>query len=201
MPAEGTDLWSALLATGQDLASEADYEHGYRREIRSDLRRYVTFAIGKEEYGIPIEHIVEISKPFRTTLVPRTPPFILGIGNVRGTVMPVLDLPRRLRLGQAEESREARVLIVRHEEETYGLSVDRVFDVVPIAPENLEEAPGGIGSTRAEFIYAIGRVAKRLIIIVDLNTTLDIVPSILSHMDETGHAVTGSNVTSGGKLG
>jgi purine-binding chemotaxis protein CheW len=186
MPSERSDLWSALLATGHDPVTDADYEHGYRREIRSDLRPYVTFAIGREQYGIPIEYIVEISKPFDTTLVPRTPDFVLGIGNVRGTVMPVIDLPQRLKLGSVSWSRESRILIVRSEGETYGLAVDRVFDVIPIAPENLEDAPGGIGSARAEFIYAIGRVAKRLIIVVDLASTLDITPLIAAH---AGNAV------------
>lgn len=168
------DLWQALLSTGHELATEADYEHGYRREIRSDLRRYVTFLIGKEIYGLPIDVIVEIAKPFDTTLVPRTPEFLIGIGNVRGMVMPVIDLPTRLRMGRAELSNDARVLIVRHEQENYALIVDRVLEVLPLAPEDLEETPGGIGSSRAEFILAIGRDQGRLIIVLDLERVLDI---------------------------
>ncbi len=171
---QNRDLWQALLSTGHELATEADYEHGYRREIRSDLRRYVTFYIGKEVYGLPIDAIVEIAKPFATTLVPRTPEFLIGIGNVRGLVMPVIDLPTRLRMGRAELSAEARVLIVRHDGENYALIVDRVLEVLPLAPEDLEEAPGGIGSSKAEFIAAIGRDKKRLIIVLDLETVLDI---------------------------
>src|SRR5690606_41846144 len=119
-------------------------------------------------YGQPIDAIVGTAKPYDTTLVPRTPNFLVGIGNVRGLVMPVLDLPTRLRLGRAQMSREARVLIVRYEGEHFALVVDRVLEVLPIAPEDLEEAPGGIGSARAEFILAIGRDEGRLIIVLDL---------------------------------
>jgi purine-binding chemotaxis protein CheW len=156
------------------LATDAEYEHGYRRELRSDMRRYVTFNIGTEVYGLPIDNIVEIAKLFATTLVPRTPDFLLGIGNVRGTVMPVIDLPSRLRLGVHEESNEARVLIVRNGDETYALIVDRVLEVLPLAPESLEETPGGLGSARAEFIHAIGRDEGRLIIVLDLQAVLAI---------------------------
>ena len=68
MASEDDDLWQALLAvTGDQVATEADYEHGYKREMRSDLLRYVTFMIGTEIYGLPIEQIVEISTAFPTT--------------------------------------------------------------------------------------------------------------------------------------
>ena len=107
-------MWQALLAvTGDQVATEADYEHGYKREMRSDLLRYVTFDVQGEIYGLPIEQIVEISTAFPTTPVPRTSSFVIGIGNMRGSVMPVIDLARRLNLGSVNYSRETRVLIVR----------------------------------------------------------------------------------------
>lgn len=174
MPVDRKDVWSALLSTGHELATDAEYEHGYRREMRSDMRRYVRFNIGNEIYGLSIDNIVEISKLFSTTLVPRTPPFLVGIGNVRGTVMPVIDLSARLRLGVTEKGPNARVLIVRQRDETYALTVDRVVDVLPLAPDSLEETPGGLGAAKAEFIQAIGRHEGRLVILLDLQSVLDI---------------------------
>jgi purine-binding chemotaxis protein CheW len=173
MPAEDEDLWQALLRSGQDLATEADYEHGYKREVRQDLARYVTFRLGRETYGLPIQDIVEISKLFPTTPVPRTAAFLLGIGNVRGSVMPVIDLATRLNLVRSGLSRATRVLIVKHRDDVYGLVVDEVLEVVPIPPEHLEDAPGGIGSTRAEFIRALGRNEGHIVIIVNLDAVLD----------------------------
>jgi purine-binding chemotaxis protein CheW len=173
MPTEDDDLWQALLAvTGDQVATEADYEHGYKREMRSDLLRYVTFMIGGEIYGLPIEQIVEISTAFPTTPVPRTSPFVLGIGNMRGSVMPVIDLARRLNLGTVTKTRETRVLIVRHSDEPHGIVVDRVLEVISLPPEDMENTPGGIGSTRADFILGLGRHRRRLIIILDLTTVL-----------------------------
>ena len=173
MASEGDDLWEALLAvTGDQVATEADYEHGYKREMRSDLLRYVTFMLGGEIYGLPIEQIVEISTAFPTTPVPRTSAFVVGIGNMRGSVMPVIDLARRLNLGVVMPSRETRVLIVRHLEEPHGIIVDRVLEVISLPPEDMENTPGGIGSTRADFILGLGRHRGRLIIILDLATVL-----------------------------
>ena len=173
MASESSDLWQALLRSGESVATEADYEHGYKREVRSDLARYVTFKLHDETYGLPIHEIVEISKLFPTTPVPRTQPYLLGIGNVRGAVIPVMQLSRRLGLPSKEPTRRSRVLIVNLRDESYGLVVDEVHEVVSIPPEDLEEAPGGIGSTRAEYILALGRQRRKLIIILDLGTVLD----------------------------
>lgn len=167
------DVWQALLSTGEQLATEAEYEHGYQREVRQDLARYVTFRIANEIYGLPIADIVEISKTFGTTPVPRTRDYLLGIGNVRGDVIPVIQLARRLSMPVAPERRQTRVLIVNHRGDLYGLVIDEVLEVLSIPPEDLEEAPGGIGSTRAEYILALGRQGRQLIIILDLSTVLN----------------------------
>jgi purine-binding chemotaxis protein CheW len=104
--------------------------------------------------------------------VPRTSPFVLGIGNMRGSVMPVIDLARRLNLGVVTKTRETRVLIVRHSDEPHGIVVDRVLEVISLPPEDMENTPGGIGSMRADFILGLGRHRRRLIIILDLTTVL-----------------------------
>ena len=169
MPDE--DIWYQM---GSDaLATEEDYEHGYARVVRVDLQQHVVFSVGEETYGIPIAQIGEISKPMFTTPVPRTADFVLGIGNVRGVVIPIIDLATRLRLKTPGGGRDARVLIVRHQSEQYGLLVDGVIGVMSIAPENLEEAPGALAGARGDFIRALARGDGRIIIILDLGTLLD----------------------------
>mgnify|MGYP002619672644 CR=1 FL=1 len=172
MARESGDLWQALLRSGEAVATEEDYEHGYKRELRGDLNQYVAFRIAGEMHGLPISDIAEIAKPFETTPVPRTASFVLGIGNVRGTVLPVIDLPLRLQLRPVQRNRDTRVLIVRHEEDLYGLVVDAVRGVVSIAPEDLEEAPGAIAGTRGEFIEALARHGGEIMVILELATVL-----------------------------
>ena len=172
MAREGNDLWNALARSGETVATEEDYEHGYKREVRGDLRQYVAFRVSGESYGLSIELISEISKLFDTTPVPRTADFLVGIGNVRGSVIPIIDLAQRLRLAATPKGREARVLIVRHEDELYGLIVDEVLDVVTIAPEDLEDAPGAIAGSRGEYIRALTRLEDDILIVLELSTLL-----------------------------
>jgi len=176
MSAEKDDLWQALLRGGETVATDEDYEHGYKREVPQDLQQYVTFRVSNEVYGLPIHEIAEISKVFATTHVPRTAEFLVGIGNVRGRIMPVVDLAKRLRLRVAERGRAARVLIVRLHDEPYGLIVDAVLDVIRIPPDKIEDKPGGITGARAEYIRGLGRTGvddKDIIIILNLPTLLD----------------------------
>jgi purine-binding chemotaxis protein CheW len=169
---ESNDLWSALARGGDAMATEEDYEHGYKREVRRDLEQYVAFRVAGESYGLSIALISEISKVFDTTPVPRTSDFVIGIGNVRGSVIPIIDLARRLRLKSHVPDRDARILIVRHEDELYGLLVDEVLYVVTIAPEDLEEAPGAIAGSRGEYIKALTRLEDDILIVLELSTVL-----------------------------
>jgi purine-binding chemotaxis protein CheW len=174
MPAEADgDLWQALIQGGDGIATEEDYEHGYAREVRGDLQQYVVFSVAGERYGVTIGQIGEIAKPLDTTPVPRTADFVVGIGNVRGVVIPVLDLSVRLKLGPSQRTRDTRILIVRHDDEQYGLVVDRVFGVAQIAPEDLEETPGALPGQRAEFIHALARSEGDIIIVLDLASLLN----------------------------
>lgn len=172
MARDSDDLWQALMQSGEALASDEDYEHGYKREVRQDLEQYVAFRVSGESYGLSIAQISEISKVFDTTPVPRTSDFVIGIGNVRGSVIPIIDLALRLRLRPRPPSRDARVLIVRHEDELYGLRVDEVLYVVTIAPEDLEEAPGAIAGARGEYIRALTRIEDDILIVLELSTVL-----------------------------
>jgi len=170
---ESKDLWQTLLASGEIFATEEDYEHGYVREVRGDLEQYIAFQVAGETYGVSIGQIAEISKPMTTTEVPRTADFVLGIANVRGSVIPVIDAAARLGLSRRPRTRSSRVLIVRHEGELHGILIDSVVGVVPIAPEHLEEAPGAIGGTRGDFIQSLARYEDSLLIVLDLDVLLD----------------------------
>lgn len=193
MPGENPDLWHELSRSGELVATEEDYEHGYKREVRGDLQQYVAFMVSGERYGVSIAEISEISKLFDTTPVPRTADFVIGIGNVRGQVIPIIDLATRLRLPTATRDRAARVLIVRHDDGLYGMVVDRVLDVVTIAPEDLEEAPGAIAGARGEYIRALTRLSDDILIVLELQAVLAARDFVRA--EHRGRAVT---VTKGG---
>jgi purine-binding chemotaxis protein CheW len=173
MARDAEDLWQTLARGSEQLATEEDYEHGYSREVRQDLRRCLTFRCGGELYGLSIGDLAQITKHQPTTPVPRTADFVLGVTNVRGTVIPMIDLALRLRLPPQPRGPATRVLIVEHEHELYGLVVDSVADVVSVPPEAFEPPPGALAGARAGFIAALVRQNEQILIILDLTVVLD----------------------------
>lgn len=198
MGRDGGDLWNALARSGESVATEEDYEHGYKREVRVDLQQYVAFRVSGENYGLSIDQISEISKTFDTTPVPRTADFVVGIGNVRGRVIPIVDLAKRLRLESLPTGRESRVLIVHHEDDLYGLIVDEVLYVVTIAPEDLEDAPGAIAGSRGEYIRALTRLEDDILIVLELGTVLDSRDFVKAELRGRARKVTTGGVGGGG---
>lgn len=166
------------IARGE-LAATDGGELGLQRVLgRSTLRnaaRYVTFLVGDELYGLSIRVIDQIIKrsDLHTTDVPRTPDFLVGIGNVKGNVIPVINLASRLSLPKERLDRSARVLVVRHEGELSGIEVSRVNGVCPIPGDTLEAAPRAIGRTKGEFIEALGTWEESKVILLSLGALLD----------------------------
>ena len=143
---------------GLPLATEATYRHGYtRRDRRADFQREVlTFLLGVEEYALDIVRIREILRLRPVTEVPRAPSFVLGVLSVRGEVMPVIDLRRRMGMPPQEPTKDTRVLIGVQKDEPCGLLVDAVRQVVRMRDEDIEPPPPSVGGT-SEFVAGIGR--------------------------------------------
>lgn len=163
------------LAQDRDYPSDLGFQKVFGKSSLRNAARYVTFCVGEEVYGLSIRVIDQIIKrsDLPTTDVPRTPDFLLGIGNVKGNVIPVINLAARLGLPEEQLDRGARVLVVRHEGELSGIEVSRVIGVCPIPGETLETAPRAIGRTKGEFIEALGTYEKDKVILLSLAALLD----------------------------
>jgi purine-binding chemotaxis protein CheW len=160
-------------------------EESYLR--RSDDRRaqqrrgVLTFVVGGEVYGVDILTIREIIKTREITEVPRAPRFLLGVVTVRGLVLPVIDLRLRLRLDAPLLSRGARILIVVHKGERFGMLVDEVRGVVRFADDEIEPPPPSLSPSEAPFLAGIGRWhdeddeqhREQLVILLSLEAVFD----------------------------
>jgi purine-binding chemotaxis protein CheW len=131
-----------------------------------------TFFLGREEYGVDVRLVQEIIRVSEITQVPRAPEFIKGVINLRGRIIPVVDLKRKLRLGDVEVLRQSRIVVVKIKERLIGLLVDGASQVLKVPVSTIEAAPDEVTEIDATAIRGVAKLTGRLIILMDLNKTL-----------------------------
>lgn len=169
----------AVILAGRALAETAGMGEQQQKsaalagETEQGFEEFLCFNLGNEEYGINLMEIKEIIKPRELTEVPRTPDFVDGVLSLRGVIVPVLDMRRRLAMPPAQDRVLERIVIVRHDECLTGLRVDRINGVLRILDDNREQAPGVLEGAAREFVSGIGRCSGRMIIILDVGSIID----------------------------
>lgn len=133
----------------------------------------VTFGIGDEEFGVDILAVQEINRMMELTRVPQSPPEVEGVINLRGKIIPVLDLRKRFGLTAADHSEQSRIIVVDVAGRTLGFIVDRVHEVLRIDSSIVEPAPAMVCSIDSDFIAGVGKLEDRLLILLDLNKLFD----------------------------
>jgi purine-binding chemotaxis protein CheW len=141
------------------LATVHNYLHGYGRRGRTDdwSRELLAFHLGEERYAVDLLRMREIVTRREVTEVPRTPAFLLGVFSLRGQIVPVVDLRRRLGLPPVAPTRATRYLIVNGGGDLFGLVVDGVRGVVRLGDEAIENRPPALAGRDREYIEAIAR--------------------------------------------
>lgn len=136
-------------------------------------QQYVTFTLGPEVFAINVSRAREILDDVAITPVPQTPEFMLGVVNLRGNVVPVIDLRRKLGMAVAERTVDTCVIIMEialeGESLVVGALVDSVREVIEIAAGQIEPPPRLGSSLRTEFIHGMGKVDERFVIILDID--------------------------------
>ncbi|PJA97608.1 MAG: chemotaxis protein CheW [Ignavibacteriales bacterium CG_4_9_14_3_um_filter_34_10] len=137
-----------------------------------EILQLVSFKIGSEEFGVDILKVQEINRMLQITKVPNTPDFIEGVINLRGRVIPVIDLRVKLNMTKKEHDKQTRIIVVELEDKTVGFLVDEVSEVLRI-PKSITEAPPElVANVNSEYITAVGKLEDRLIILLDLEKAL-----------------------------
>jgi purine-binding chemotaxis protein CheW len=137
-----------------------------------DQQELVIFQVEDELFGIDIYRVSEITPMMEITKVPRSLPFVEGIINLRGKIIPILDLRRRLGFPSSTRDVSNRIIIVRMERHRMGLLVDRVNKVSRLTAETVEAIPPGTLQIDADFIAGVGHLEGRLIILLKLERLL-----------------------------
>ena len=139
----------------------------------TDTRQYLTFQLGEEIFGVDVTHVREILEFTTVTKVPRTPDFMRGVINLRGSVVPVLDMRLKFGLTTTEKTVNTCIIVVEVslDEETaiIGALVDSVDEVFELEPDQIEPAPKIGTQLRTEFIKGMGKKDNHFIIILDID--------------------------------
>ena len=134
----------------------------------SELLQLVSFKIGDEEFGIDILKVQEINRMFQITKVPNAPDFVDGVVNLRGRIIPVVDLRARLNMMRKEHDQKSRIIVVDLNKVTIGFIVDEVSEVLRISKDITEQPPSMVAGIETEYITAIAKMEDRLLILLDL---------------------------------
>jgi purine-binding chemotaxis protein CheW len=135
----------------------------------SEQLQLVTFEVASEEFAVDILAVQEINRMMALTRVPQCPPDVEGVINLRGKIIPVLDLRKRFGFPTLERDEANRIVVVEVKGKVLGFIVDRVHEVLRISSDIVEPAPTMVCSIDSEFIAGVGKLQDRLIILLDLS--------------------------------
>ncbi|MBI4667517.1 MAG: chemotaxis protein CheW [Nitrospinae bacterium] len=134
--------------------------------------KYLTFVLGEEEYGLDITKVKEIIGVMEITHIPRTPPFIKGVINLRGKVIPVIDLRLKFGMEEAEYTRETVFIVVEESGILMGIVVDTVREVLDIHEADIEPPPQFGTRLNTDFILGMGKIQGKVKILLDIEKVL-----------------------------
>jgi purine-binding chemotaxis protein CheW len=136
--------------------------------VQSRRERYLTFFLGEEQYGIAIDRIKEIIAIMKVTHVPKTPDYMRGVINLRGSIIPVVDTRLRFGMETKEEDMHTAIVIVEVDKVNIGFIVDRVEEVASIDSSKLSEPPKFGSNIDTDFICSMAQMDENVVMILDV---------------------------------
>jgi purine-binding chemotaxis protein CheW len=157
----------------------AELQNSDQQEVDGPNRegKYLTFALGSEEYGLEILKVREIFGIMEITAIPRTPQHVKGVINLRGQVIPVIDIRIKFDMESVQTTDQTCVIVVETEQNNQkfstGLVVDRVQEVLEIKEDAIQDSPNFGSKVDTNFILGMGKVGKAVKILLDIDKVLD----------------------------
>lgn len=136
--------------------------------------KVIVFKLGEEEYGVEVDKVQSIERMVPITRVPKTFTFVKGVFNLRGVVMPVIDLRGRFGLEETEYTDQTRIIIVSVNEMQVGFIVDSANDVIDLNTDTIETPPEVVGGIKAKYLRGVAKISEeRLLIMLNLSEVLN----------------------------
>ena len=137
-------------------------------KLRSSKNKFLTYFLGEEQYGIDISHVREIIAIMKITPVPKTPNYISGVINLRGSIIPVVDTRKRFEMETIEYSDQTAIIIIEIKKMSIGFIVDKVEEVLGVDDENISEPPRFGTNVNTEFVKNMAKHNDAVIMIMDM---------------------------------
>jgi len=154
------------------IGASASIDGGLQGYEDSDLLQLVTFKLAGEEFAINILNVQEIIRMLPITRVPNAPLFVEGVINLRGKVIPVIDMRKRFKLPAIDNTSDTRIIVVNLKMQTIGFVLDAVSEVLRLPISVIEEPPAIVAGIGADYMDGVGKLEDRLIILLDLEKLL-----------------------------
>ena len=155
----------------QVLSKQKQQIDGPESKNNEDIVQLVGFVVGEEEYAIPILNIQEIIKPIEYTRVPSVPDYVLGVFNLRGNVIPLIDLRKRFSLNVTKQSSNTRYIVMKDEDNIAGFVIDRLTEAIRIVRNRIDPPPETLVKDKG-MIYGIGKRDQNILTILRVESLL-----------------------------
>ena len=153
---------------------ERPVAHPEAEQLPSDELQIVVFRLGSQYYGVEIKRVEAIIKMQSITRVPHSHAYVRGLTNLRGSVLPVIDLRRRFALPDGEATKDTRIVVLMVEAEKVGMIVDGVSEVVTLAAGSIEAAPAMVTTIDTTYLTGIGKMEDKLVMLVNMGRVLNV---------------------------
>lgn len=151
-------------------------ETSFRRNISTEQtdpgQEYVTFTLNEELYAFDALNVQEIIELTSITKVPHLPPYLKGVINLRGTIIPVLDLKQKFGMATGDYKKHTCIIVTEYSRGVMGLIVDTVSDIINMLSQDISEAPDFGTSINTEFISGMGKAGENLVLVLDVDKVL-----------------------------
>ncbi len=169
-----------------DAAASPSARDAGARQSDGELLQLVSFMVGTEEFAVPILSVQEINRMMQITKVPQSPPFIEGVINLRGKIIPVMDLRKRFGLQETGDASDERIIVVEVGSRVIGFTVDQVNEVLRISANIVEPPPSMVCGVDSDYVQGVGKLEDRLLILLDLDRLFS--GNDLAQLDAAAHA-------------
>ncbi len=150
----------------------SNFKNKEEQTLQKEEKQYIVFVIGKEEFGVDVKQAREIITTTDFTIIPKVPQFVKGVINLRGEIIPIIDLRKKLDLAGETSADDKKVIIVELDHCLIGMQVDDVKEMIRINLDDIVEAPSIIKGIKRDYVSGVGKLQDKLLILLNLTCIL-----------------------------